>query len=80
MNNTLRIGVLGEFNPAFHSHPATNEALLRAADQLALPLEIGWVPTMWLLGGGAEKHLPQSMACGFPRAALTRAWRAPWPA
>jgi CTP synthase (UTP-ammonia lyase) len=41
----MRIGVVGDFNPSFHSHHATNAALRHAAERLALPVDLEWVPT-----------------------------------
>ena len=41
----LRIGIVGDFNPAFHSHHATNTAIREAAQYLGFPLVLDWVPT-----------------------------------
>jgi CTP synthase (UTP-ammonia lyase) len=41
----VRIGVIGDFEPAFHSHFATNAALYDAATALKVPIEIRWIPT-----------------------------------
>ncbi len=41
----MRIGIVGDFNPAFHSHHATNQALRRAGDQMGLDLAVEWLPT-----------------------------------
>lgn len=46
---TIRIGVLGDFNPDYHSHHATNAALQHAAKSFARPVETTWVPTPSLL-------------------------------
>src|SRR5262249_45645211 len=45
MPGPIRIGVVGDFEPTFLSHFATNAALYDAAARLAVPLEIRWVPT-----------------------------------
>jgi CTP synthase (UTP-ammonia lyase) len=50
MNRPLRIGVIGDFDPGYPSHIATNEALQHAADALTLPLERAWLPTPMLDG------------------------------
>jgi CTP synthase (UTP-ammonia lyase) len=45
MYRPLRIGVIGDFNPAYPSHIATDEALSHAADALSVPMERIWLPT-----------------------------------
>ncbi len=45
MPQPLRIAVVGDFNPEFHSHPATNRALARAARALQLEVEVEWLAT-----------------------------------
>jgi CTP synthase (UTP-ammonia lyase) len=49
----LRIGILGDFNPEFRSHHATNDALQHAARSLQLDVESTWLPTPSLLDPGA---------------------------
>lgn len=49
MKETVKIGIIGDFNPSLQSHPPTNEALNHAAHSLSLPLTIDWLPTQWLL-------------------------------
>ena len=41
----IRIGIIGDFEPAYHSHFATNAALYDAAAALKVPVEIRWLPT-----------------------------------
>src|SRR5690348_5800983 len=55
--NAVRIGVIGDFEPAFHSHFATNAALYDAATRLGVPVELRWLPTPSLTGSDAEKIL-----------------------
>jgi len=45
----MRIGILGDYNPNFHSHPATNVALQHAGAHLGINVETQWVPTESLL-------------------------------
>ncbi len=45
MNSPLRLGIIGDFDPQKPSHAATNEALYHAAQALAVPIEIAWLPT-----------------------------------
>jgi CTP synthase (UTP-ammonia lyase) len=53
----IRIGIIGDFEPSFHSHFATNAALYDAATALEVPLEIRWVATPLLADGDAEPIL-----------------------
>ena len=57
MPDALRIGVIGDFEPAYHSHFATNAALYDAATKLKIPLELRWIPTPSLEHGNPEKIL-----------------------
>ena len=57
MLNAVRIGVLGDFDPAYHSHFATNAALYDAAAKLQVPLLVRWIPTPALASPGARKIL-----------------------
>jgi CTP synthase (UTP-ammonia lyase) len=45
MNAPLRIGIIGDFDLQKPSHIATNAALQQAAQALAVPIEIAWLPT-----------------------------------
>ena len=53
----LRIGILGDFNPKFHSHHATNDSLQHAARKLQFAVESTWLPTPSLLEPGAVTTL-----------------------
>jgi CTP synthase (UTP-ammonia lyase) len=57
MTAGIRVGIIGDFEPAYHSHFATNAALYDAATALNLPLEIRWVPTSTLESSHAEEIL-----------------------
>ena len=59
MDNAVRIGIIGDFEPNYHSHFATNAALYDAAARLKVPLELRWLPTpsLDLETAGAEKIL-----------------------
>lgn len=57
MSNAVRIGILGDFNPEFRSHHATNEALQHAAGKLNLPVESEWISTPSVLEPNAQKVL-----------------------
>ena len=57
MSAAVRIGILGDFNPEFRSHPATSESLQHAARQLNLEVQSEWIPTPSLTAPSAEKIL-----------------------
>jgi CTP synthase (UTP-ammonia lyase) len=41
----IRIGILGDFNPEYRSHHATNSSLEHAAKALGRAVEFDWIPT-----------------------------------
>jgi CTP synthase (UTP-ammonia lyase) len=53
----VRIGIMGNFDSAYHSHFATNAALSDAATKLKVPLEVRWLPTPSLEATGGEEIL-----------------------
>src|SRR5271165_944431 len=53
----LRIGIIGDFNPEFRSHHATNDALQHAARKLQIKVDSVWLPTPSLLEPGAAATL-----------------------
>jgi len=57
VSDNVRIGILGDFNPEFRSHHATNDSLQHAAAKLDLTVESEWLPTPSLVEAGAEKTL-----------------------
>jgi CTP synthase (UTP-ammonia lyase) len=57
VSHAVRIGILGDFNPEFPSHHATNHALQHAASKVELKVESEWIPTPSLTAPGAEKIL-----------------------
>src|SRR5271170_3390299 len=57
VSEPVRIGILGDFNPEFRSHHATNDSLQHAAKKLQLKVESAWLPTPSLLEAGAEVTL-----------------------
>src|ERR1700681_2640223 len=56
MTTALRIGIIGDYQPAYRPHPATNEALDHAARSLSVPIEVTWLPTA-SLEGPLQPHL-----------------------
>lgn len=59
MKNALRVGVIGDYNPASRYHAATDAALHHAADALSVSVETTWVPTPALNGEDLEGVLGQ---------------------
>ena len=57
MTNAVRIGIIGDFEPAFHSHFATSAAIYDAAAQVQVPVELRWLPTPSLINSVAESVL-----------------------
>lgn len=57
MSDATRIGILGDFNPEFRSHQATNDAIQHAAAKIGVPVESEWIPTPSLMDAGAQKKL-----------------------
>ena len=57
VSEALHIGILGDFNPEFRSHRATNDALQHAAGKLKLQVQSEWIPTPSLTPAETEKKL-----------------------
>ena len=57
MSAPLRIGIIGDFEPTFHSHFATNAAVYDAAVKLKIAVEIRWLSTPSLDASTADKIL-----------------------
>ena len=57
MSDAVRIGILGDFNPEFRSHQATNESLQHAAAKLNLPVESAWISTPSVVEPDAQRML-----------------------
>jgi len=45
MGKLVRVGVVGDFDPANRSHRNTNSALSRAAEELSIEARVEWVAT-----------------------------------
>ena len=56
LNDPVRIGILGDFNPEFRSHHATTDSIQHAARKLAIEVESTWLPTPSLLDPGARRR------------------------
>lgn len=58
MSDTIRIGIIGDLNPAFKPHPATNASIQQAAAHLGITADIEWLPTDQLLDNHEELLQP----------------------
>ena len=45
MKQNIKTGIIGDFNSAFPSHVATNEAIKHAGDELGISVDARWMPT-----------------------------------
>jgi CTP synthase (UTP-ammonia lyase) len=43
MEDSLRIAIIGDYNFAYHSHNATNQALQHCEDVLEIPINYYWL-------------------------------------
>lgn len=59
MKNMLRVGIVGDYNPASRYHAATDAALRHAGDVLGVPVEVTWVPTPAVEAANVEQVLGQ---------------------
>jgi len=57
VTSAVRIGILGDFNPEFPSHHATNNAIQHAARKLNMTVDSQWLPTPSLAAPDSEKLL-----------------------
>ena len=53
----IHLGILGDFNPGYRSHRATNDALRHAADALGVSVRANWIPTPSLESASAPDLL-----------------------
>jgi len=53
----IKIGILGDFNPDYRSHLATDASLRHAGKALGVKVEATWVPTPSLLEPGVAAAL-----------------------
>jgi CTP synthase (UTP-ammonia lyase) len=45
MSKTIKVAILGDFNPQFSHHHATDESLRQSAARLGIEVQPVWVPT-----------------------------------
>lgn len=59
MNEEIKVGIIGEYDPSRPNHIATNEALNHAADALSVSLKFSWISTQPLNKESVEKTLKE---------------------
>lgn len=59
MYNSLRVGIIGDYNPASRFHAATDAALQHAAGALSISVSMAWLPTLSLEDKRREEVLRQ---------------------
>ena len=57
MARTIRVGIIGDYNPDLRFHAATNEALRHAAEALSVQADVKWVATPLLESKSDQKTL-----------------------
>lgn len=57
MNQHIKVGIIGEYDPNRPYHVATNDALNHAADALSISLKSSWISTQLLNNGSIETTL-----------------------
>jgi CTP synthase (UTP-ammonia lyase) len=57
MNRKIKVGIMGDFDPAKTSHPATIESIHHGAKFLSTAADIAWLPTPALLTEEAQERL-----------------------
>jgi CTP synthase (UTP-ammonia lyase) len=57
MAPTLRVGIIGDYNPESRFHTATNEALKHAAKALRVQVDFNWLATPALESKSEQKTL-----------------------
>ncbi|MCE5257990.1 MAG: hypothetical protein LLG44_02900 [Chloroflexi bacterium] len=62
MPKALRIGIIGDYNPTYPSHRATDLALRHAAAALSVALECAWLATDLFAGASGAAALTQAAA------------------
>ncbi|MCK2213469.1 hypothetical protein MF672_006630 [Actinomadura sp. ATCC 31491] len=72
---SLRVAVIGDRDPAFRPHAATDDALAHAAAHLGVELDVRWLPTEPLASGLAEVAAADVLWCapGSPYRSLAGA-------
>jgi CTP synthase (UTP-ammonia lyase) len=57
MDKSIKVGIIGDYNPDLSFHRATNEALEHAAKGLSVTVDFQWLPTQSLENPSELKNL-----------------------
>jgi len=57
MNQTIGLGIIGEYDPDLRSHNATNQSIYHAAAALSITTDATWISTQSLSGASVGKML-----------------------
>lgn len=57
MQESARIGIVGDFNGDYLSHTSTNDAIAHAAAAVSAAVAVRWIPTSELGGAGTAAIL-----------------------
>ena len=57
MNQTLSIGIIGDYDEGIPSHLATNQAIRHAANSKSVTTDITWLPTNSFLVDASKERL-----------------------
>jgi CTP synthase (UTP-ammonia lyase) len=59
MKRTIKVGIIGDYNPDLGFHKATNEALIHASSALSWAVDFQWVSTQSLEDKSEQKNLEE---------------------
>lgn len=78
MKQNLKVGIIGDFNPAYPSHMATNEAINHVADAIGISVDVRWLPTIDLERHSVALERFDALWCspGSPYQSMTGALKA----
>ena len=57
MRDIVNVGIIGDYNPKYKLHDATNDSLHHASNELAIPITVKWMPTDSLIDSAKENLL-----------------------
>lgn len=62
MDKVIHVGIVGDYDPFFPPHPATDKSLRHAAEQLSISVEVRWLPTPSLCEPDGAERLEECQA------------------
>lgn len=58
MQITIKVGIIGDFNPGNVTHCATNDAIVHAAAHARINAHVEWIPTLQIAEQGTDLLRP----------------------